>query len=113
MSGHHIRPEPVTQYHCGDHRMKEYSRLCNPGLSKVFICSREHQVGYPEPEVLVSLFEQCCSLREIFIQFLAHSCELGALTGKDICFHGLSINFGTKIITIVGKANPTCYPSPV
>src|SRR5687767_6015582 len=84
MTGYHIGLKIANALICND-RMQENRRLCNLRLFQIFFASIEHDVGYPEFQDLIRLFEKLFSKNTVFVVVLAHAGKLGPLTRKNKC----------------------------
>src|SRR5690606_36125242 len=70
--------------------------LCYLSLLEFFGSTPEHSFGNIKSQNIVCLLEKFLRLCEIFIKILAHSGKLGALSGKNICFHRIKFLKGIK-----------------
>ena len=89
MAGHHIGLELLAHGLGQDYGVKEDGGLCHFCLTQVLFRAIEHKVRDAEAEYLVCLLKHGAGGLVVVIQVLAHSYELGSLTGKYKCFHNL------------------------
>ena len=79
-----------------DDRMEEDGGLCDFGLTQVLVGAGEHQVRDTEAEDVVGFLEEVVSKRAGLIQVPAHAHKLRSLTGKNVCFHYLTMMAATR-----------------
>lgn len=69
----------------GDDAVEEHCGLGDGGLAKLLVSAVEHNVGNIEAEYFVGFLKKLTGYGMLLIEVVAHSYELGALSGEDIC----------------------------
>ena len=87
MACHHPRLEAVAKAHRTDDTVEEHCGLGHTGLFQLLVSAVEHDVCDAEAKDFVGPLEEVLGNGMIFVEDLAHSYELGALTGENISFH--------------------------
>ena len=107
MAGHHVGLELVAEALGEGYAVKEYGRLGHLCLAQILLRAFKHEVCDPESKDLIGFLKHFADLRVAFVEVLAHSYELGALTGKYICFHMAVLNdFLPKTNTFILYKSP-------
>jgi malonyl CoA-acyl carrier protein transacylase len=76
MTSYHCRCEFVTKTKSRNNAMKEYCRLCNLCLSKLFVCTLKHNISDAEAQDFISFLKKFLCFLIIIVQVFAHTYKL-------------------------------------
>ncbi len=91
VAGDHVGAEVGAEALGQNDAVEEDGRLGHLGLAQVFIGACEHKVGDAEAENLVGTLEEFAGFGVVIVEVFAHAHELGALAGKNVCFHAMVV----------------------